>query len=229
VKRNQRNSVFDFSGTYTALSGYCKKKSTKGKWQKRFFEAKDHYLIYKSTEKSQKVLGSIDLLNVGTIRLDNSIGGFTMDLEDRLYKLKVTNKSPIAEEWVRGLKARQNFRETAVGAAKAALAAAEARAAAKAAAIAEAATREDQKSNASITKTKEVEVTTTEEIQVEGNNCEDDQKLLDINRTKSSDEEIEDTNNGTFSSTITNTAEGLNPTAKVEKPTPDSDSCCVVS
>ena len=133
VKRNQRKSVHDFSGTYKILEGYCKKQSTKGKWQKRWFVAQDHYLLYKSTAKSKKVLGSIDLLEVGSIKKDDSINGFTLNLHDRVYKLQLTKSSPLADEWVQGLIARQSFKETAVGAAQVALAEAKAAAAANAA------------------------------------------------------------------------------------------------
>lgn len=133
VKRNQRKSVHDFSGTYKILEGYCKKQSTKGKWQKRWFVAQDHYLLYKSTAKSKKVLGSIDLLEVGSIKTDDSINGFTLNLHDRVYKLQLTKSSPLADEWVQGLIARQSFKETAVGAAQVALAEAKAATAANAA------------------------------------------------------------------------------------------------
>ena len=139
VKRNQRKSVHDFSGTYKILEGYCKKQSTKGKWQKRWFVAQDHYLLYKSTAKSKKVLGSIDLLEVGSIKKDDSINGFTLNLHNRVYKLQLTKSSPLADEWVQGLIARQSFKETAVGAAQVALEEAKAAAATSAAAAAAAA------------------------------------------------------------------------------------------
>ena len=136
-KKRQRTSINGFSGTYTDLRGYCHKQSTKGKWQKRWFQANDHYLIYKSTEKSLKVLGSIDLLTVGDIQADPNIkDGFSLELVDRVYRLRTTKKAPLANQWVAGLQARQKFKETAVGAAQDALALATANAARRAASAA---------------------------------------------------------------------------------------------
>ena len=92
---------------HTTLKGYCKKRSTKGKWQKRFFQAHKTTLTYKSTEKSSKILGSIDLKTVGAIISDGSATGFSLQLADRVYKLQVVKGSPPAEEWIKGLNARQ--------------------------------------------------------------------------------------------------------------------------
>ena len=92
---------------HTTLKGYCKKRSTKGKWQKRFFQAHTTTLTYKSTEKSSKILGSIDLKTVGAIISDGSATGFSLQLADRVYKLQVVKGSPPAEEWIKGLNARQ--------------------------------------------------------------------------------------------------------------------------
>jgi hypothetical protein len=89
------------------LRGYLKKKSTKGKWQKRFFQVQKTKLNYKSTEKSSKILGSIDLKTVGAIVSDGSATGFSLQLADRLYELRVIKGSPPAEEWIQFLHARQ--------------------------------------------------------------------------------------------------------------------------
>ena len=62
-KRSKSNSIhLATEDVHAPLSGYCKKLSSKKKWQKRYFTATDHYLNYTSTKKSTKVLGKVQNL-----------------------------------------------------------------------------------------------------------------------------------------------------------------------
>ena len=54
--------------------GYLRKKSSKDKWQKRWFEANDRYLTYYKNEASDNLLACIDLRLVGDIRMSDDPG-----------------------------------------------------------------------------------------------------------------------------------------------------------
>ena len=88
LKRLKSDSIHQSVKKFQLLKGYCKKQSSKGKWQKRYFEAKDNYLNYSSNDKSKKVLGSIDLRTVGKI---TKVGGnrLSLQLEDRVYTIEI--------------------------------------------------------------------------------------------------------------------------------------------
>lgn len=99
---------------YDDLRGYLKKKSKQDKWQKRWFEANDHYLTYYKTPQSKKLLACIDLYQTGEIKLvlpDSAPGAdvsteFSISLGDRFYIIKAEGRDD-AQRWVEGLRKRQ--------------------------------------------------------------------------------------------------------------------------
>jgi hypothetical protein len=103
-------SVHVSSNHFRPLEGYLDKKSSKGKWQRRYFEAKDLYLTYRNKQNDKKVSAAIDLRTCGQIYVQNP-GSFAVSLDDRKYEMKVpepwTDDLLLAEEWVHGLKQRQ--------------------------------------------------------------------------------------------------------------------------
>lgn len=62
-------SIATLTGRYAPLQGYLEKRSTKGKWQRRWFEAHDAYLTYRHDEHAKKIQGVIDLRSCGRIFL----------------------------------------------------------------------------------------------------------------------------------------------------------------
>ena len=107
LKRLKSDSIHQSVKKFQLLKGYCKKQSSKGKWQKRYFEAKDNYLNYSSNDKSKKVLGSIDLRTVGKI---SKVGGnrLSLQLEDRVYTIEILQSNQYTcDEWMNGLTDRQ--------------------------------------------------------------------------------------------------------------------------
>lgn len=92
------------------LSGYLMKKSTKGDWQRRYFETTGTYLTYYKTNKRSKLLAALSVPQVGAIRLlDNSDSKengatFQIDLKDRQYILKAESLDE-ATRWVNFLTA----------------------------------------------------------------------------------------------------------------------------
>eukprot|EP00947_MAST-08B_sp_MAST-8B-sp1_P001718 g1718.t1 len=102
--------VMEKSTVYAELRGYLRKKSSKDKWQKRWFEANDHYLTYYKSETSDNLLACIDLRLVGDIRLSTDpehISEFVIQLGDRNYRMKAKTAEE-AERWVKGLLARKD-------------------------------------------------------------------------------------------------------------------------
>ena len=95
---------------FTALNGYLDKKSSKGKWQRRYFEAKDVYLTYRTSITTKKCLAAIDLRTCGEIS-SSSVGMFTISLDERDFEMKVpqpwTEDILLSKDWVKGLKHRQ--------------------------------------------------------------------------------------------------------------------------
>ena len=88
------------------LKGYLLKKSHKGKWQRRYFEIKDHFLTYRPKDSSKKIAAAIDLHTVGGITVQD-VGTFYLLLVQRKYELKVpepwSEDMILAEDWVQGL------------------------------------------------------------------------------------------------------------------------------
>ncbi len=97
-----------------SLQGYLLKKSTKGDWNKRYFEVNGSYLVYYKNNKMQKMLAALALVSIGAIKLvgDEALPGdknsnrgqnkgylFTIDLKDRQLALRAQTMSE-AEKWV---------------------------------------------------------------------------------------------------------------------------------
>jgi|LauGreSBDMM110SN_4_FD.fasta_scaffold48654_2 hypothetical protein len=104
------------------LQGFLFKKSTKGEWNKRYFEVNGSYLVYYKNNKMQKMLAALALVSVGAIKLvgdetlpgdKNSLRGqnkgylFTIDLKDRQLALKAQTLLE-AEKWVTSLTETRN-------------------------------------------------------------------------------------------------------------------------
>ena len=86
---------------FADLHGYLKKKSRHDRWQKRWFEANDHYLTYYKSPQSEKLLACIDLYQTGSIKLateddqapgDESYSEFSLELGDRFYIIKAETR-----------------------------------------------------------------------------------------------------------------------------------------
>ena len=111
---NKRSSVTAKTTKFTDLHGYLKKKSRHDRWQKRWFEANDHYLTYYKSPQSEKLLACIDLYQTGTIQLataddnvaDESGTEFSLELGDRFYIIKAETRGD-AKRWVEGLMERK--------------------------------------------------------------------------------------------------------------------------
>lgn len=93
------------------LNGYLRKKSKNQHWQKRWFEANDHYLTYYKDQNSEKLLACIDLrlvaeIDIGDGTSNPDIGCFYIKLAGRTYVMKAKNDE-MAQQWVDGLRARQ--------------------------------------------------------------------------------------------------------------------------
>mmetsp|Transcript_25020 Transcript_25020/g.49835 ORF Transcript_25020/g.49835 Transcript_25020/m.49835 type:complete len:222 (+) Transcript_25020:973-1638(+) len=112
---SKRSSVTQKSTKHADLHGYLKKKSRHDRWQKRWFEANDHYLTYYKSPQSEKLLACIDLYQTGEIKLastsddspsDDAHTEFSLELGDRFYIIKAETRGD-AKRWVQGLNARK--------------------------------------------------------------------------------------------------------------------------
>ena len=114
-----RASVTTKGTKFPDLHGYLKKKSRHDRWQKRWFEANDHYLTYYKSPSSDKLLACIDLYQTGVIKLavrdaekgnfddaDDSVSEFSLELGDRFYIIKAESRAE-ANKWVTGLNDRK--------------------------------------------------------------------------------------------------------------------------
>ena len=111
ARRSLRKSVFYPASKYDELKGYLRKKSKTGRWQKRWFEANDHYLTYYKTAESEKLLACIDVRQVTAIEFaapgeDVAPGEFYIQLGQKKYPMKSKSREA-AERWVTNLKARR--------------------------------------------------------------------------------------------------------------------------
>ena len=107
---------------FPELKGYLKKKSRQARWQKRWFEANDHYLTYYKTQAAPKLLACIDLNQCGDVSTGGSElepGEFSLALGDRFYIIRAETQQE-AERWVTGLNQRKDAGGAAAKAASAA-------------------------------------------------------------------------------------------------------------
>lgn len=91
-----------FQSPQNTLSGYLLKKTTKGEWQKRYFEINGSYLTYYKTQKMTKLLAALSIPQVGAIKLlgETEAGvEFQIDIKDRQYVLRASSMVE-AQTWV---------------------------------------------------------------------------------------------------------------------------------
>ena len=119
VDHGNRASVTAATTNFSDLHGYLKKKSRHDRWQKRWFEANDHYLTYYKSPQSEKLLACIDLYQTGAIKLaterdddtgDDARSEFSLELGDRFYIIKAETPGD-AKRWVEGLNERKKPKE----------------------------------------------------------------------------------------------------------------------
>mmetsp|Transcript_18469 Transcript_18469/g.31065 ORF Transcript_18469/g.31065 Transcript_18469/m.31065 type:complete len:183 (+) Transcript_18469:32-580(+) len=94
-------------------SGYLQKKTSNGKWQRRFFEINGSYLTYYKNQNMTKLLAAMSIPEVGAIKMvDNAYNEndgediesqFMIELQDRQYFLRAPSSTD-AKEWVKALK-----------------------------------------------------------------------------------------------------------------------------
>ncbi len=111
-KRGTHRGSWTSPGTqFSELKGYLRKRSRAKRWQRRFFEANDHYLTYYKSQNSDKLLACIDLRQVSKIDFGNGTpeadpGEFYIELAGRIYVMRAKTYE-VAKKWVEGLVARQ--------------------------------------------------------------------------------------------------------------------------
>ena len=120
VRRGFRKSVWSRDTTgLTPMEGYLKKQSRRGVWQRRFFRTNNAYLNYYKSEKTDKVLASIDLREVGdapelrgrfgefVLIIDEESGDSKTDYGDgREFCLKAENVTA-AQVWIKAIETRR--------------------------------------------------------------------------------------------------------------------------
>ena len=98
-------SIATLTGRYAPLQGYLEKRSTKGKWQRRWFDAHDAYLTYRHDEHAKKTQGVIDLRSCGEIvarRTEEECRPLLLSmfrvLKELLHYCEEHSRSDLAEE-----------------------------------------------------------------------------------------------------------------------------------
>lgn len=84
------------------IFGYLQKQGRNGKWQTRWFESDGECLTYYKSDKRSKLLATLDLAKVGSIRVnrDDSDGcSFTINISHRPYHLRADSKES-CRDWV---------------------------------------------------------------------------------------------------------------------------------
>jgi len=84
------------------ISGYLYKRGRQGKWQRRWFESDGRDLCYFKSDKRNKLLATLDLLNVGSVRMDDTDPAgcsFIIEVAGRNYYLCADSKD-YAMDWV---------------------------------------------------------------------------------------------------------------------------------
>ena len=88
-------------------SGYLRKLSSKGKWQKRWFETSASSFVYRKDHEAESVLASISVSDISDISLHGEDGGaaspplchFTIQIGVRSYEFKAPEEVE-ARAWV---------------------------------------------------------------------------------------------------------------------------------
>jgi len=84
------------------IDGYLYKRGRQGKWQRRWFESDGECLCYFKSKKRNKCLATLDLLNVGSVAMDDTDPAdcsFTIEVAGRNYYLCAESKDH-AMDWV---------------------------------------------------------------------------------------------------------------------------------
>ena len=113
-KRIARRSVYSDDKTFNLLniSGYLQKKSSNGRWQRRFFYVNNAYLIYKSKQSSTSIDATIDLRTASTILVVGRFGDMLIEFEDdQAYAMRGRDNKE-ATTWVDALKKRKDYYNT---------------------------------------------------------------------------------------------------------------------
>lgn len=84
------------------IFGYLQKQGRNGKWQTRWFESDGECLTYYKSSKRQKLLATLDLAKVGSIKIsrqDPKGCSFTINISQRPYHLRADSKES-CKDWV---------------------------------------------------------------------------------------------------------------------------------
>jgi len=115
-KNISRRSVYGADMTYSLpdCRGFLSKKSSNGRWQKRWFYVNNSYLCYKKDEGSDKIDATIDLRATTDIAVDDRFGNFSLKFAGdtnsgtATYMLRGKDNRE-ASHWVNALKKRQEY------------------------------------------------------------------------------------------------------------------------
>ena len=96
--------------TLPKIVGLLKKQSRKGKWQKRHFQAVNHYLVYYASSKLKNIRCVHNLVLATNIETTGRFGYFDISFFDGgdVLSLKAKDLNE-AEKWVENLLARQEM------------------------------------------------------------------------------------------------------------------------
>lgn len=84
------------------IFGYLQKQGRNGKWQTRWFESDGECLAYYKSSKRSKVLATLDLAKVGSIKVngeDTKGCSFTINILQRPYHLRADSRES-CKDWV---------------------------------------------------------------------------------------------------------------------------------
>lgn len=92
----------------TPLSGFLKKKSRGGSWQKRWFETRNHFLkYYKNNRHTGNPLAVVDLREADDVRIVQRFGQFDITGGDATFSLKAESLTQ-AKQWKTALEERMS-------------------------------------------------------------------------------------------------------------------------
>jgi hypothetical protein len=84
------DSIFVGDSKFKPYSGLLRKKNSKGSYQTRYFEIRNHYFAYYKSHKKGKLLAGIDLREVESMYLDSL---FHIPFRLKLYLTLMENNS----------------------------------------------------------------------------------------------------------------------------------------
>lgn len=92
--------------------GYLRKKSSKGRWQRRFFETQGHYFVYRKDAESPELLASMDMSQVSEVNYNEGTTDFVVQFGERGYQMRGSSVED-AERWVKVLAGKMEAGVTA--------------------------------------------------------------------------------------------------------------------